>query len=211
MSADREAGSEPMSTADAMSSADAMSTAEAIPAAEALGGVDPMPVAEATETTGPVTPARTEQAGARSRTGGRGLVVGRRLLRLAFAVALFVGGLALGWRVHLANQPVQAITGDPGIVGVETPAVLKELIGAIEDNSSDRIRSVLLTEMFSRYTSEMERFGIATVESVQTLGTYAEGDQSATAIVILAVTVDRAPFSINLVILTQNGQIVRLR
>ena len=169
------------------------------------------PAAEATATMETiVTPAKTDAVGP-TVTNRRGFAIGLRLVRAAFVLALLIGGASLGYRVYLANQPVEAVTGDPGIVGVPTPAVVQELVGAIEGNDGDRIRSALQTEMFNRYTAEMERFGIATIESVTTLGTYADGDQTATEIVILAQTTDQIPFAINLVVMTQNGQIVRLR
>lgn len=172
------------------------------------------PAAEAAATVETIetiaTPAKTDAVGPKV-TSRRGFLMGMRLMRAAFVVALLIGGASIGYRVYLANQPVDAITGDPGIVGVPTPAVVMEFVGAIEANDGDRIRSALQTEMFNRYTAEMERFGIASIDSVKTLGTYADGDQTATEIVMLAQTTDRIPFAINLVVLTQNGQIVRLR
>jgi hypothetical protein len=183
-------------------------TAEAMAGDSIAAGVMPEVESAATVETIAV-PASTAVVG--PRTNGGAFVGARRLLRFAFAVALLVGGVALGYRVYLTNQPVQAVTGDPGIVGVATPAVVQELVGAIEADDGDRIRSALQAEMFNRYTSEIERFGIAMIENVKTLGTYADGDQTATAIVIEEVTKDRNPFAYNLVELTQNGQIVRLR
>jgi hypothetical protein len=91
------------------------------------------------------------------------------------------------------------------------PPAVAELAAAIGSDDANGIRVALNSEMFSRYAADMERFGIVSVDGVATLGTYADGPRSATALAILGRTADGSPFTINLVVIAQDGQIVRLR
>jgi hypothetical protein len=86
-----------------------------------------------------------------------------------------------------------------------------ELANAIAADDSDAIRAALLPEIFSSYTADLQSFGLTRVEGVETLGTYIDGPRTATVLVIHGRDVERNPFSINLVVLTQDGKIVRLR
>jgi hypothetical protein len=145
------------------------------------------------------------------RRGAVAMVVGRRLARFVFAVALLGGGVVAGYQYYLNTRPVETPQGDPAVVGVPTPPVVAELASAVAADDADRIRVALTPEMFGSYTSEMERFGIVTIDKVATLGTFAEGSGSATELVILGRAADRSPFTINLVVIAQDGQIVKLR
>jgi hypothetical protein len=192
---------DPAATEAAASSAETAPTSEAIAAAPATDA----PAAPAT----PAPPAAAAPAVPTRRT--RTIALAARTLRFAFALALFGAGVAIGWQAYRANLAPPPIVGDPAIASTRTPDVVAELANAIAADDADAIRSALAQDMFSRYTSEMERFGISTVSSVDTLGTYADGPRTATALILHGSTTDNSPFNINLVVVTQNGSIVRLR
>ena len=213
--------------------APSMSTADAIAVPEGAVGGPPPTAPDAAATTEPATAAATEADAAATtdqpaatpaepvtatptvvpvRTAGSvALVIGRRLLRFAFTLALLGLGVYAGWQFFETNRPVPTVVGDPAVLGVPTPPAVAELAAAIGADDANGIRVALSSEIFSSYTSDMERFGIVRVDGVATLGTYADGPRSATALAILGRTVDGSPFTINLVVIAQDGQIVRLR
>jgi hypothetical protein len=209
-------GSQALSTADAMPVPDGV----AIPASPAT---EPPPQegdvtaaatdvpAAATAATVAATPAASIAVPAPDRARLSVLVLGRRLLAFAFTVALLVAGIYAGWQYYTTSQPAPVAPGDPAVVGVPTPPIVSELASAIDADDANAIRVTLNAEMFSRYTADMERFGIQTIDGVTTLGTFADGPRTATALVILGRSADRNPFTINLVVIAQDGQIVRLR
>jgi len=175
-----------------------MATADAIPAE-----AEPAPPRAAVTAT-PIAAAPTR------RRLGSAAVLGR-VLRFAFAIALLTAGASAGYQVYLANRPAPEIPGDPAVVGIPTPPAVAELAAAIGSDDANAIRVSLSAEMFSSYAADMERFGITRVQSVETLGTFDDGNRSATALVILGQTVDGSPFTMNLVVIAQGGKIVRLR
>lgn len=175
-------------------------TAEPMPAPDSSspGGI---PVAATS--VAPAVPARRARAIL--------LVTGRRLLRFAFAAVLLAAGAYAGWQFYMSNQPVAVIQGDPAVVGVATPAVVAELATAIANDDSDAIRAAMAPEIFSSYTADLQSFGITQVVGVDTLGTYADGTRTATELVLHGRDATRNAFSMNLVVLTEGGVIVRLR
>lgn len=210
-------------TTDGTKAADAMSSADAIPApplepgptagaaTDAMG--PPPPTADAAaamaETVAVAAPGLPAVAPARRRLASAAMF--GRLLRFAFAIALLVGGGYVGYQAYLSNRPAPAIPGDPAVVGIPTPPAVAELAAAIGADDANAIRVSLTADMFSSYASDMERFGITKVQSVETLGTFKDGERTATALVILGRMTDGSPFTINLVVIAQGGQIVRLR
>jgi hypothetical protein len=169
----------------------------------AAAAVIAAPAAEAASpTAAPAAPGRTMK---------RLNVAAHRTMRFALGVALLALGFAVGWDVYIINRPAPAVIGDPTVVGQPAPAIVEEFANAVASGDSDAIRSALPQEMFARYTSEMQRFGIASISDVETLGTYTDGPRTATALMLFGTTIDRNPFAINLVVVTQNGLIVRLR
>lgn len=218
---------EPGETAATAATAAAETTAEitagpaATPSTDVPAGAAPPTAAETTAagiaaTTAamgaPITAAEASPiAVVAPRQGFSAAVAGRRLLRFVFAGALLAGGIYLGYQTFLQNRPAPAIVGDPAVFDSTTPAVVEDLAAAIGADDANAIRVALTAEMFSSYTSDMERFGISRIGSVETLGTYTDGARTATALVILGQTVDGNPFTINLVVIAQDGQIVRLR
>lgn len=211
---------------DHMTSSGSMAASDAIAVPDGGAVVEPAGAAEMTAS--PDTTA-TVQAGVTAGTAAaaavaptapaiptrRGrlvaLVFARRLARLVAFVALVGLGVALGWQVYQQSRPVAPVVGDPAVIGVPAPAVVAELANAIGSDDADAIRAALTPDIFSSYAADMERFGIASIESVETLGTYADGPRSATQLVILARLADRSPFTINMVVVVQDGQVVRLR
>ena len=204
-------GSQAMSTADAIPVPDGV----AIPASPAT---EPPPTegsagaaADAPAAPAAAAPAASIAVPAADRARLSGMVMVRRILAFAFTVALLVAGVYAGWQYYTASQPAPVAPGDPAVVGVPTPPIVSELASAIGADDANAIRVTLNAEMFSRYTADMERFGIQTIDGVTTLGTFADGPRTATALVILGRSADRNPFTINLVVIAQDGQIVRLR
>lgn len=174
---------------------------------------DPMPV----EVAAPPAASSTEVAPSPEpsvpvrRRSTVALVVVRRVLGFALSVALLVGGVLLGYQAFLGNQPPAATAGDPATDGVPTPPVVVELVNAIAGNDADAIRAALGPEQFARYTAEMERWSFATVTSAESLATYQDGPRTATALVIQGRSADRNPLAINLIVLTEGGQIASFR
>jgi hypothetical protein len=193
--------------ADAVPAADAGLAAGDAPATTPDASVAEGAAAAATVTTPTVaTPAKPVR---RFRTTA--LVVGRRLLRLALTLSLFGAGVYLGWRSFVDNLPVTEVVGDPAVVGNPTPPIVAELAAAIAADDADAIRAALLPEIFSNYTADLQNFGIVKVEGVDTLGTYVDDSRTATVLVIHGRDAEKNAFNVNLVVITDNGQIVRLR
>jgi hypothetical protein len=184
--------------AEAIATGAAASPAEAAAAQLAAGGTVAAPAATAA----------TSTPGAFRRALAHEL---RLLGRFGVSLALVALGVAIGWNAYLGSRPAPAIGGDPSVIGQPAPAVVQEFAQAISSGDSDAIRSALQQEMFARYTAEMQRFGIASIDAVETLGTFTDGPRTATALILHGVTMDRSPFSLNLVVVTQDGLIVRLR
>jgi hypothetical protein len=203
-----------------------MSTADALPVPDGVA-IPASPATEPPPTDGDATAATDVPAGAAAAVAAApgasiavpaadrarlsAVVIVRRLLGFAFTLALLVAGVYAGWQYYTASQPAPVAPGDPAVVGVPTPPIVSELASAIGADDANAIRVTLNAEMFSRYTADMERFGIQTIDGVTTLGTFADGPRTATALVILGRSADRNPFTINLVVIAQDGQIVRLR
>jgi hypothetical protein len=116
-----------------------------------------------------------------------------------------------GFRFFTDSQPAPPIVANPGVGGAAAPAIVVELVNAMTANDTDRIRTVMTQQVFNTYAGELQRFSIATIESVETLGTYAEGFRTATMLVLHGRRVNDNPFILPLVVITENGQIVRLR
>lgn len=199
-------------------SPDATVAADAVPAADPglAAGQAPSTTPDATTADASVaasvaTPAAAAPAKPVRRFRTTALVVGRRLLRVALTLSLFGAGVYLGWRTFVDNLPVAEVVGDPAVVGNPTPAIVAELAAAIAADDADAIRAALLPEIFSNYTADLQNFGIVKVEGVDTLGTYVDDARTATVLVIHGRDADKNAFNVNLVVITDNGQIVRLR
>jgi hypothetical protein len=135
----------------------------------------------------------------------------RRLVTFALAIALFVGGIALGQAVFERTRPVPVGVDGAVTVSDPPPAVTQEFIRALAANDADAMRSSLNPQPNKDLTDEFARFAIKRIMSVETLGTHVDGTRSATAILMRAEKTDGLPFEVNLVILVDGGQIEGFR
>ncbi len=85
---------------------------------------------------------------------------------------------------------------------------MREFIAAVGRNDADAIRSAVPATPYKALTSEMSRWEINTVTSVETLATYEDGQRTATAFVIVGRDSSRSPVAINLIVETEAGNIV---
>jgi hypothetical protein len=218
---DSEAVAPPMNSEAAAVPADGDATtsdAAAVPAdADASTATPATTVTTATPATTPAAP--TDAASPADATAGvsparrRGLAVLAgltRLLRFAFVVAIFVGGLALGYQAFLLSEPQPTGVSAGGAVTAtgEAPPVVRELIAAIGSNDADRIRSAVPADPYKSFTSEMARWEFQEVTSVETLATYVDGPRTATAFMMIGRDNAGNPIAINLVVETESGAIV---
>jgi hypothetical protein len=135
-----------------------------------------------------------------------------RILRFAIAVALFVGGVALGVMTFQRMAPPAPVVGDVSTGGVETPAVVQELVLALESNDADALRSAVQADPYRQIAAEMQTWDLKEVKSVETLATMQDGARSATEIVILGRrTADQAPLVFNLIVHVSDGTITEFR
>ena len=98
------------------------------------------------------------------------------LIRAALVIALFVGGYVLGQTAFRNNQseaPTSIV--DPTTAGAQPPAVVREFVGALSSGDADALRSSLQAEPHARLTSEFRRFGIQSINGVETLSTHVDG------------------------------------
>ena len=136
----------------------------------------------------------------------------RAVLTVAFGVALFVGGLAIGNYVFAATRSTPtALTSDPGATSQDAPPAAKEFIAALAVNDADSIRSSLDQQPHIDLTNEMTKYGIQHIDSVDVLGTSVDGKRAATEILMHYQREDGIPFAINLVILVNDGKIEGFR
>ena len=132
-----------------------------------------------------------------------------RVLRFAFVVAIFVGGVALGYQAFLLSEPEPTGVSAGGATATgEAPPVVHELIAAIGSNDADRIRSAVPADPYKSFTSEMARWEFREVTSVETLATYVDGARTATAFMMIGRDNAGNPIAINLVVETESGAIV---
>jgi hypothetical protein len=221
-----DAVADPVGTADVVGGAPTPSaSAEEAAASESIAaaaGVDGLPAAEsdpaieADATAAIAAPAAPADAAAEvpairpARRLALAVAAGLgRLLRFAFVVALFAGGLTLGYQAHLATSVGSAgPVADPATAGNQPAPVIRELIAAVESNDADRIRSVVPSEPYKLFTSEMQNWSFQEVTSVETLATFEDGTRTATAFVMIGRSAQGNPVTINLVAETEGGNIV---
>lgn len=135
-----------------------------------------------------------------------------RLLRFAIAVALFAGGVALGVMTFQRMVPPAPVVGDVSTGGVETPAVVQELVLALESNDADALRSAVQADPYRQIAAEMQTWDLKEVKSVETLATMQDGSRTATEIVILGRrTANQAPVVFNLIVHVSDGTITEFR
>lgn len=187
------ATAEPVSSTAAVAPTETVTTAEAVAATQAA----------AADTPAASGPRRRERVA----------TFMRRFAVFAVAVALFVGGIALGATIFQSNRPASTAT-PPGQVGTTTeqPApVTQEFITALRANDFDAMRSSLQPEAAIHFVDEIERRGVMTIDKVEVLGTHVAGQLSATEILMQYKSDEDLPRSINLVILVDGGKIEGFR
>ena len=174
--------------------------ATAAPPETALPAADRVPAPDVA--TSPVVSA--------ARRRGLAVVAGvGRILRFALVVALFAAGLVLGNQSFLNSQSAAARSAaDPATVGKQPAPVVREFITAVGTNDADRIRSAVPAEPYKLFTSEIERWKFQQVTSVETLSTYEDGPRAATAFVMLGLDTNGNPIAMDLIVETQDGNIV---
>ena len=179
----------------------------AAPEAPAPPLVPPAPSAAST----PATLAASAEAALPSRRRLVALAGLGRLVRFIVMVALLVAGVALGSASFQRSQPPAPVAGDPVTAGVAPPAIVQEFVTALASNDPDAIRSAVPTDPYKLLAAELQRWDFATVTSVQTLSTFADGPRSSTAIVLIGHTSGGNPVSINLIVHADAGKIVSFR
>ncbi len=192
-------------------SADAVATAEsvALPPEAAPMPADPA-ATPADAAVAPIPAVATTPVVSTARRRGLAVVAGiGRLLRFALVVALFALGVAVGNQAFVNSQSAASRSAaDPATVGKQPALVVQEFISAVGTNDADRIRSTVPAEPYKLFTSEIERWKFQQVTSVETLATYQDGPRAATAFVMLGLDTNGNPIAMDLIVETQDGNIV---
>jgi hypothetical protein len=197
------AASAPVPTADEIAGlAAATAAATPLPGLHASGDAD-----ESTEE----SRAAEEAAGKKTRRRRRIRAWILQLAVVAFAIALFVGGLALGGAVYQRVQPPPTQVGETATGGIAAPAVVAELAEALASNNADSLRSVVSGAPWRLLTGELQSWNMQGVTSVETLATMQDGPRSATAIIIKGTSADGSPLVFNLIVHVDDNQIVNFR
>jgi hypothetical protein len=187
------AAAEPVAAAEAVTPAETVTTAEAVAATQAAA-------ADAPAVSGP-------------RRRERAAVFMRRFAVFALAVALLVGGVALGSVIFQRARPAADVVpaGQVGTTAEQPALVAQEFIGALRANDFDAMRSAMQPEAALHFNDEIERRGVMTIDKVEVLGTHVAGPRSATEILMQYKNDQDLPLSINLVILVDGGKIEGFR
>jgi hypothetical protein len=196
--------------------ADAGAGSIALPAAETVAeseAVAPPAVPEAPAAATAVAVADAPPAISRAR---RRVLAARaglaRVLRFALVVALFIGGIAFGYQAYLSTEAARALPAiDPATAGNQASPVVREFIAAVATNDADAIRSAVPSGPYKLFTYEMERWSFQVVTSVDTLATFEDGNRTATEFVMNGRDSTGNPIAINLVVETEDGNIVSFK
>jgi hypothetical protein len=196
-------------TAAATAPVAAAESAVAVHAAESAVA-PPEATAAPSEAAVPATAAAATADLSVARRRGLALVAGiGRILRFALVVALFAIGIVLGNQAFLNSQSAATRSAaDPATAGKQPAPVVREFIAAVGTNDADRIRSAVPAEPYKLFTSEIERWNFQQVTSVETLSTYEDGPRAATAFVMLGLDTNGNPIAMDLIVETQDGNIV---
>jgi hypothetical protein len=185
--------------------------------------VTPEPATPATPVA-PATAAAPEGASMAVGTGSRrrlAVVAGLgRLARTLVMVAIFVGGVYLGYSRFLAVQPAPTTAG-PVTVGDETPTAVRAMVQALSRNDLDAVRSSVspirndqgevVSDPYRWLAGELQSMRMQQVSQVELVGTFVDGDRTATAIVISGRSTQGADVARQLIVQTVNGNIVIFR
>jgi hypothetical protein len=186
-------------------------TAEPIPSTAAVAPTETVTTAEAVAATQAAAADAPAATGPRRRERVATFV--RRFAVFALALALLVGGVALGAAIFQSTRPPSTATpaGQVGTTTEQPALVAQEFIAALRANDFDAMRSSLEAEAAIHFADEIERRGVMTIDKVEVLGTHVAGAMSATEILMQYKSDEDVPRSINLVILVDGGKIEGFR
>jgi hypothetical protein len=144
-----------------------------------------------------------------------------RLARLTVMVAIFVAGVALGYARFQATQPTTAAAAGPVTAGESTPISVHALIQALGRNDLDAARSSVsplrneagevITDPYRWLAGELQAMRLQAVSKVQLVGTFVDGQRTATVIVISGRSTQGADVARQLIVQTDNGNIVSFK
>lgn len=174
------------------------------PEGTAAGATDGMATAPATD---PAAPAVSRRHQVRVKLAG---FLHWFVLRI-LAVALFVGGVALGYNAYLNSQPAPVAAIDPAVADVPAPPVVQELVGALRANDEAGLRSVVPAEPYQLLIAEMDRWEFQDLTDVKVLSTALDGPRTATELILSGTSTAGNPVAINLVVHTSDGRISSFR
>ena len=134
--------------------------------------------------------------------------------------AIFVGGVALGYARFQAVQPVTPAAANAATAG-ETPISVQALIQALANNDFDAARTSvspirneqgqIVNDPYRWLAGELQTMRLQAVNKVGLVGTYVDGQRTATAIVISGRSTQGADVSRQLIVQTVDGNIVSFR
>ncbi len=205
---------DPVRAPDAAAAPDPAATPDAAAAiTEPLTPPLDTPIADPAPTAGPVAdPTATPATTSPYKSRRLHLLAGIRwLVARAFAIALFLGGVAIGYGAYVAVQPPPIVALDPAVDGTVAPAVVTEFSAALASNDAAALRSAVPADPYQLLIAEMSRWDFQSVQSVETLSTYVDGPRTATELVMTGLSTEGLPVSVNLVVHVDAGQIASFR
>ena len=210
VSGEAASASEAETAAAATTEASSADAADAVMAAETVTTADTVTTAEAVAATDAASDA---PADASPRRRERVTSVMQRLGVFAIAVALLVGGIALGSTIFRMTRPATDVVpaGQVGTTAEQPALVTQEFIAAMRTSDFDALRSSLQPEAAIHFEDEIQRRAMKSIDKVEVLGTHVFGERSATEILLQYKTDEDIPRSINLVILVDGGKIEGFR
>jgi len=146
-----------------------------------------------------------------------------RIARLAVMVAIFAAGVTLGYARFQAMQPgaAAAAATNPVTAGETTPISVHALIQALRQNDLDAARTSVsplrneqgevITDPYRWLAGELQTMRLQAVSKVQLVGTFVDGQRTATAIVITGRNTQGADVSRQLIVQTVDGNIVSFK
>lgn len=145
-----------------------------------------------------------------------------RLARFIVMVAIFAGGVGLGYaRFQIAQVAAPTAVGNPVTEGMETPAAVLAMVQSLRVNDLDAVRSSVaaivdaegnvVTDPYRWLAGELQSMRLLEVGTVETLSTFVDGPRTATGIIISGRTPQGVPVAWHLIVQTTNGQIVSFR
>jgi hypothetical protein len=137
--------------------------------------------------------------------------------RPAMLIAIFAGGVALGWSIWMRNAPLppsaaggQAVSTEPGTTA-NVPPQVQSLIAALTADNQTQLQVVVPAEPYRLIAGELARRDVAKIAGARAFSTYENGPDSATEILVGGTNSTGDPVVFNLVVHLQNGVITEFR